>query len=323
MHKLIFFVFVLTSISACRHKSVNCDVACSYDEELLFQTGFNGTTLTNGEYQNAEFSGTDVDLSDHASWENFIEHEDIGYVEIGYEDGNDAQRKAQITTDPDSAANQVLSFSIAEPHIKEASHYKGRVQLSVNENKCVREIYQTVRLKLHPDMAYLKEWDERMPWLTLFEFWNNATWSKEKNIFRVTVNLFKDLEGPVDAIHFHVKADHQKCKVCEWKGDWEQEATNFSVPFGEWMNIELYLKEGDDNNGRFYMAVTPETGSKVVLFDLTKRTQHENEKCPDGFTHFQPMKLYTSDKVIEYMKAGNKKLEIFWDDWKLYRNKQF
>jgi hypothetical protein len=319
-----YFIFLSVIISSsCDKKSVNCGVECDTNEELLFQTGFNGTTLTNGAYKNVEFSGVDSELADHNDWTDFINNPSVGYVEVGYEDGEDNQRLAEIKDDPDSVGNKVLSFKINEPHIKEGSHQKGRVQLSVNDNQCIREIYQTVRLKLHPDMAYLKEWNERMPWLTLFEFWNNATWSNEKKTFRVTVNLFKDAEGPVDEIHFHAKADHQKCNVCEWKGDWEEEADHFSVPFGVWMELELYLVEGDESNGRFYMSVTPEGGTKTVLFDITNRTHHENEKCPDGFTHFQPMKLYTSDAVINYMKEGGKNLEIFWDDWKLYRNKSF
>lgn len=310
-------------LQACDKKSVNCGVACNENEELLFQTGFSNTTLTNGPYQNAEFAGADPGFTEKNDWSAFVENPSVGYVEIGYEDGDDNQRMAQIKADPDSAGNQVLSFKINEPHIKEGSHQKGRVQLSINDNQCIREIYQTVRLKLHPDMAYLKEWDERMPWFTLFEFWNNATWSNEKKTFRVTVNLFKDATGPVDEIHFHAKSDHQKCNVCDWKGDWEEEATNFSVPFGVWMDLELYLLEGDETNGRFYMSVTPEGGTKTVLFDITNRTHHEKEKCPDGFTHFQPMKMYTSDQVINYMKAGGKNLEIFWDDWKIYRNKSY
>jgi len=309
--------------SSCKKKSTNCGLVCTYNEELLFQTGFNNTTLENGEYENVNFSGTDLAFSDHNSWENFISHESIGYVEVGYEDGEDNQRIAQIVDDPDSSGNKTLNFKIIEPHIQEGSHKKGRVQLSVNENQCIKEIYQTVKLKLHPDMAHLMAWDKRVPWLTLFEFWNNATWSKEKNSFRVTVNLFKDAEGPVDEIHFHAKADHQECGFCDWKNDWEEEAVNFAVPFGQWMEIEIYLLEGDQDNGRFYMAVTPEGQSKVVLFDITNRTHHEKEKCPDGFSHFQPMKLYTSDEVINYMKDANKSLEIFWDDWKLYKNKSF
>jgi hypothetical protein len=172
-------------------------------------------------------------------------------------------------------------------------------------------------------MAYIMEWEERAPWLSIFEFWNNANWT-EKNTFRVTVNLFKDAEGPVNEMYFHAKADYKNsCNACDWKKSWEEEATNFAIPFGTWMELELYIKEGDENNGRFYMAVTPDGGTKVELFNITNLTHHPKEKCPDGFTHLQPMKFYTSDKLINYMKTGDKNLSLMWDDWKFYKNKSF
>lgn len=123
-------------------------------------------------------------------------------------------------------------------------------------------------------------------------------------------------------MHFHVKGDFKKnCKRCSWNADWEQENTSFAIPFGEWMELELYIKEGDQDNGRFYMAVTPENGTKEVLFDITNRTQHHKESCPDGFTQFQPLKWYTGEELINYMAAGDKDLSVYWDDWKLYLNK--
>jgi hypothetical protein len=87
------------------------------------------------------------------------------------------------------------------------------------------------------------------------------------------------------------------------------------------MEIELYIKEGDENNGRFYMAVSLENGSKIVLFDIYNNTQHPKEKCADGFTHFEAMKIYVGEDDINYMKDANKELAIFWDNWKFYQNK--
>jgi len=65
----------------------------------------------------------------------------------------------------------------------------------------------------------------------------------------------------------------------------------------------IMKKECDENNGRFYMAVTPDRGTKEVLFDLTKLTHHPNEKCPDGFRHFQPLIQYTLDEIINFQKT--------------------
>ncbi len=323
MWRLLIVILAITAVG-CKKQSTNCDVPCTYTEQLLFQTGFNETTIVNGEYNDAIFSGADPDLEDANDWDEFQNHSTIGTAKISYEDGSDSQRLASVIDDPDSPGNAILKFNIKEPHIKEGSHKKGRVQLNVNNNKCIREIYQTVRVKFHSDMSILKEWEEPIHWLSIFEFWNNADWTKEKFPFRVTVNLNKSERGPVDNIFFNVKGDYKKnCKVCKWHDDWDQTNTEFPILFGEWMEIELYLKEGDKDNGRFYMAVTPEGGAKQVLFDITNRTQHEKEKCPDGYTQMQPLKLYTSDKLINYMSDQNKELSVYWDDWKFYINKTY
>lgn len=301
---------------------MNCGLDCgSQTEELLFQTGFNTTNLENGEYNNVYFSGIDTALSEKNDWEEFTNNDHIGFVEIGYEDGDDSQRKASITSDPDDPTNNVLHYQIFEPHIKEGSKHKGRIQLSVHDNKCIKELYQSVRLKLHPDIGHLKTWEDEMAWFTLFEFWNNGAWTGEKNTFRVSVNLYK-ATGNEEEIYFRVKSDYKKCKTCEWKEVWGETATHFPVSFGEWMTINLYLKEGDESNGRFFMEVTPETGTMpIALFNITNFTQHPKEKCADGFTHFETMKMYTSEEVINDMKANNKSLSIYWDDWSLYLNK--
>ena len=319
--KHVLLISILSLIISCGKKSVNCDVDCgTQSEELLFQTGFTNTTLSNGQYKNVDFSGTDPNYTEKSDWSTFIAHSKIGFVEIGYEDGDDNQRKASIVDDPDSVGNDVLKFQIYESHIKEGSNHKGRVQLSVHDNQCIKEIYQTVKLKLHPDLGYYAERSERLYWFTLFELWNNGAWTKEKNPFRVSVNLYKD-EGIGKPLTFRVKSDFQKCRTCNWKEVWGETASSFPLVYGEWMEIELYIKEGDADSGRFYMAVTLENGVKTVLFDIQNTTQHPKEKCADGFTHFEAMKIYTSEEDINYMKDGNKELSIFWDDWKLYVNK--
>lgn len=323
MKKLILFslsFIVLVSFFSCKKKSINCGLDCgTQTEELLFQTGFEGTTITNGDYENANFSGTDLNFTSTSSWSDFIAHSKIGFVEIGYEDGEDHQRKASIVADPDSLGNSVLQYQIFEPHIEEGSKNKGRIQLAVHDNNCIKEIYQTVKLKLHPDLAHFQSRADRLYWFTLFEFWNNGAWTKEKFPFRVSVNLFKE-EGSGNAINFRVKSDY--FQNLKWTEVWGETNTSFPITYGEWMEIELYIKEGDNNNGRFYMAVTPENGTKTILFDISNTTQHPKEKCADGFTHFETMKMYLGEDDINSMKDENKDLKIYWDDWKLYINKQ-
>ena len=189
--RLLSSLILILLLLACKKNSQNCGLNCTPQEELLFQTGFTNTVLTNQKYAKVTFSGLDSALLSNSNWEDFENHSNIGLVEISYEDGNDQERICSIEEDPDSIGNRVMKFQVFEPHIDAGAKEKGRVQLNLSQNNCIREIYQTVRLRLHPDMAFLMDWEERVPWLSLFEFWNNADWTNEKFPFRVTVNLFK------------------------------------------------------------------------------------------------------------------------------------
>lgn len=313
-------IILLFCLAACK-KSLNHCVECDSNTEMIFQTSFNNTTLSyNSKRSKDSFSGTDTAFNTNNDWLLLQENPSVGYCEISYEDGEKSQRYAEICNDPTGGDNQVLKFKIIEPHIREGNHKKGRVQVNLNENQCIKEFYQTVRLYLHPDMAFLKEWEERVHWLSIFEFWNNANFAGERNPFRVSVSLFKIDEGPVDNMYFAVVGDRD-ILLGGWDAIWAEINENVPIQFGVWMTIELYLKEGDENYGRFYMSVQPDGEEKTILFDITNYTQHPRENYPDGYTHINPLKLYTSDKLIEYMSANGKNLEIYWDDWTFWRNK--
>ena len=306
-------------LGGCATQSINCGVPCDYETGLVFATGFEGTILGSEENSWIYPTGSDPGEPIYGSWDEFAERPSIGTIKINFGDGDPTQRSAAIVPDPDPAAlpgNEVFRFQILEPHQSEPTLMKGRVQLDVNENQCITEVHQTVRLFLDPELDFLRQWDEQFGWFSLFEFWNNADWTNERYPFRVTVNLRKDATGPVDHLYFNVKGDMKNnCFYCRWHDVWDHTGTGFPVPIGSWMEIEVYIREGDDSDGRFLMAVTPEGGARQVVFDVTETTQHPDETCPDGFTHMQPLKLYTSDRLINYMRDSGRAVTVYWDDW--------
>jgi len=94
------------------------------------------------------------------------------------------------------------------------------------------------------------------------------------------------------------------------------------VPIGQWFTLEYYYKEGDANNGKFFMTIQPDGGKKEIIYDLTKITHNTKDSNPDGVTDFNPIKLYTSKKLIDYMGSQGKTLQIYWDDFKLWKDKR-
>ena len=70
------------------------------------------------------------------------------------------------------------------------------------------------------------------------------------------------------------------------------------------------------------MTIQPQDEDKVVVFDVKKVTHNSQDKNPDGVTDFNPLKLYTSKGLIDYMRSKGKTLQIYWDDFKLWKNKR-
>jgi len=85
--------------------------------------------------------------------------------------------------------------------------------------------------------------------------------------------------------------------------------------------MEYRYKEGDKDNGKFWMSITPDGGSKQVVFDITNYTHNTKDPAPNGVTGFSPMKLYTSREIVGFMKDQDKTLQIYWNDFKLWLTK--
>jgi len=173
--------------------------ACDFEPELLFQTGFLGTTITRRcDTCSAALSGTDDSFSEKSSWEEFAARPEIGSLIMNYGGATPDQSTASVVPNPDDPSNNaVLRFLVFESNIQQGLE-KGRVQLDFGGsqgNQCMREIYHTVRLKFHPDMAYMKEDLTAEPggiyFMMFGEFWNNADWTGGRNPFRVSLYLIK------------------------------------------------------------------------------------------------------------------------------------
>lgn len=318
--KHLFFLSIILSVIACKEQSYNCSKECNTTEELVFQTGFTNTQISSITKDWYALTGTDSSISEPNSWEAFQNHESIGDIKINCGNGDETQRWAKIVKDPENELNDVLTYRIIEPNDKEPGKKKGRVQLDINRNNCIKQYTQSVRLYLHSDMQELENWNESFYWLSLFEFWNNANWTNEKYPFRVTINIAKPEKGIGKPLYFHAKADKYK-GLGRWEVVWEQLSNTMEVPFGEWIDIELSITEGDSKTGRFIMKATLHNEQEKILFDVTNYTQHPKETCPDGFSEIHPLKFYTSEELVNFMKQNDKHLQIYWDDWKVWRNK--
>lgn len=243
----------------------------------------------------------------------------FGSANIQFQGGSPQDRGAEIVVDPVNKKNKVLAFWLAKPNVLDSKGVpeKGRVQMNVAGNKNIQHVKMSVRLFLHPDFEDLSKYPERISWLAISEWWNNADWTGEKFPFRIGVRLYKDAgEAP---LYFYALAETYNVakKAYDKLPVWTSLNRKLPVPIGKWMTLDYEFIEGDVGQGRFFLAVTPDGEERVVVFDVHNYTHHPDDKNPDGLAEFNPLKLYTNASIINFLGARGKMLQMYWDDLQL------
>jgi len=322
MNKLsFFFPFILFALAACGPKQI---ATSNFTEgELIFQSGFENDSKVIPTNNEADIIGADNTLPKPNDWVSDLDnHPNIGNFNLQYQGGDSTMRFAKIISEPGNPKNHVLQFWLDAPNVE---HSKGRIQGNLYNNNGIKEFYQSIRIFLPTDFNAVRTFPQKIHWLTIAEFWNNITWSQSVPFgFRITLGIGKPVEKESD-LYFIL--DAQDCELFEggrqkYTTIWAETNQAVKVPIGKWFTMDYYYKEGNNENGRFYMSITPEGEKKQIIFNLTKITHNTHDPNPDGVSDFNPIKLYTSKELIAHMKSQGKTLQIYWDDFKLWKNKR-
>ncbi len=299
---------------------------------LLFQNGFEGTSciirnakppgaaITTG-YAIDDIEGVDKTAGLKSDWVKDLDQSpEAGLFFFEYTGGDSTQRNVNIIPEPGNEKNHVMQFWLADSWHASEGQQKARVQASLyNIKKGLKEFYQSVRVFLSEDFSALKRYPQTIPWCTISEFWNNEWWVKNEPYgFRVTLGIGKPVVENSE-LYFILEAENAGQKLV-WRADYK--TSTIAVPIGKWFTMDYYFKEGNEQTGRFYLAITPDGGRKQVVYDVHNFTHNTADPAPNGVTGYNPMKLYTSKDVIGFIKDQGKTLRIYWDDFKLWRNKE-
>ena len=322
MRRLAMYLFALSLLASCTYRKLTKSKPAG--GELIFQSGFEhdcSVILPRSEF--ADITGADRSFRDHNDWITDLDnHPNIGSFSIQFGIGDSTKRTARIIAEPGNRGNHVLQFWLKEPTV---NGMNGRIQGNMYGNNGLKEFYQQERIFLHQDFNAVRKYPQKIHWLTIAEFWNNITWSQTVPYrFRITLGIGKLTEAE-DDLHFIL--DAEDCQLFpddkqKYTTVWAEAAKGIKVPIGKWFTMEYYFKEGDNKNGRFWMAITPAGEQKQVVFDVRKITHNTEDPHPDGVGEFNPIKLYTSKDLVNFMNSQQKVLQIYWDDLKLWKDKR-
>ncbi|MFP5041110.1 hypothetical protein [Parasediminibacterium sp. JCM 36343] len=293
---------------------------------LIFQSGFEGSTKVVADSGTDDhgalyehIAGIDSGLKQKRNWDkDWVGVLNDGYMGVQYTGGDASKRYAKVEVDPTNPKNNALHFWLNDAWPASEGQIKARVQTNIYGIKTgYKEFYQSVRVFLTEDFNALKTYPHRIPWCTISEFWNNEWWVKgEEHGFRVTLGVGKPT-AESNELNFILNAENAGQKEV-----WNADNVAIKVPIGKWFTMDYYFKEGNKENGRFWMRITPDGGEPQNVFDVHNFTHATNDLSPNGLTSYNPMKLYTSKDVVGFIKAQNKTLQIYWDDFRLWSDKR-
>ncbi len=250
----------------------------------------------------------------------------LGYFDIQYLGGTVEQRSARIIEDPTCPGNHVLHFRAAHANETFTGGAKARVQASLYENRNLTALCSRVRLYLHPDLHVLRDWDEGFDWLTLQEYWFSPGWVPGGHSFRISLGLQREPGAGRRGLHFNIHGqpgweDGMPVfpKYAGWGfPTWEQVGHELDVPTGVWLDCRTFYRMGNAASGRFVFQVRLADGAWVTVFDVTDWTYNPQSTDPDPLYGWNPMKLYTSSRLVDYVRSRGGVAQVYWDDLELH-----
>lgn len=187
--------------------------------------------------------------------------------------------------------------------------------MNVYEGSGVRYLDLSVDVLLREGFSLTSDYPKAISWLTLSEWWNNPGWKDYKYPFRISVGLTQGMPSVDRNLYFSAKAQTLDENTGKWNEPlWQTTAYHFPVPEGKWMTWKYVFREGDASSGFFSLVVEEKGRSPVKVIEINNYTHHPDDPAPDGLTHFNPIKLYTSRRLIEHVRARGGNLSVCWDN---------
>jgi hypothetical protein len=294
---------------------------------LIFHSGFEPDSVCVMPDAHGDITGIDRSVPPPNDWvKDLEEFPTIGAFKFYGAQGGAEDRTVRIIPDPTREGNHVLEFWMKHAKASAgAGRFKARIQANLYDNPDLTEYFKRVKIYFHPDIAKLKTLPDRITWYTLEELWCGPEWGEHPETpFRIGLHLHK-AEGVGQELHFSAGAQQrtylgsgQKSQGSQNKSIWGEVATDFPVPVGEWLTLETYYKMGDEKTGRFWVAVRRGDGPRQVLIDVTNWTYFPDSPTPVPLTHWNPLKMYTSDQIITHIRNEGGVSQIYWDDFELW-----
>lgn len=303
------------TIGCGRSPTTPLDIVEPGEFEITLSTDFEGGEGTPADAHDA------ITLANLGNWEaSGLPLGETFAMGFYYEGGAPTDRYARLIVDPTDADNTVLHYWMQNATIDAGyqGHTKGRIQTSFNPGDVgvgLTELYMKRRMYVHPDVALLSSYpaDGDLWWIgmTVEELWLGAQWEGHPNPARISLHL--GVSPDTGALTMSAACD----TTTDFEKFWTAENESFAVPTGEWMTVETAYRMGDAGTGRFKVVVDAPSTGQVTIIDVHDVTYNPHSDEPVPLTHYNPLKMYSSDNTLHHIRDQGGVSQFYWDDFDL------
>lgn len=251
---------------------------------LLFKSGFEGNiNIIPFDGNKETISGTDSETK--FSWDTDLPAEKAQFL---YLTGNESpkpyvENRIERVIGPDGKLTNALYMEVKKDYSSDNLITRNEFQLFLSPE--LQQSYISYSMKLQDND--LDAWPNKDAWRVFME-WKEPGIdhsSEGTNNYRFNLSINADREQ----IHWSGKTQQvQPSRLDEWSAHNKE----VSVPLGEWFDIEVFWRKGDEDEGRLWFAVNGEE-----IFDFHGRTQHA--KRPQDLMFWSIFKLYTGQDALQ------------------------
>jgi hypothetical protein len=253
------------------------------------------------------FNGWDG-LKNHAYVRN-LELNNIGGTTYAFQ---------EMTTDPNDGVTKVMKATILDDDPNEDGTTRAQTSLRFEEATDLEVYHTSHRMYLSPEIAKLEDYSEKIVWFTIVEIWNkhNPLWDgSSSGSARWNIALHKE-KGTGTPLHWEIEGEYMQPKRELF---WDHENKTIPVPLGQWFTLDVYMKRGEGENGRFTVKIKLDGGTEQTIVDVLDSTIYPGHPELPIYS-WQFFKLYLDDVYLDYMHANGKKVYAFYNDFTWHKN---
>ncbi|MBW2529478.1 MAG: hypothetical protein JRI23_35200, partial [Deltaproteobacteria bacterium] len=280
--------------------------------QLQFRSGFEPDTA----WQPHRIHGIDQSApSGVGDWDALPTYLGWMWNQMAFFEPQGGANSISIVPDPLDGTNSVLHLHNVEK-MTSGSSERSRSQLSLWQAESWSDVggtnlfdqqFYRFKMLLPVELESSYAFAERAQW---YMIWESHAWDDDPGRHGIYVCKRADSSQ----WYFHVVQQNPEGVTTTWENTTSQwydpvlPDSDFGVPFGQWMTVEIFFKY-HPTDGAFFVAVTPSGGSRRVMADFHGQTQFGNKVFNQTM-----FKMYHHGAFIDRMGATHQ----YYDDFEVW-----